>query len=60
MSGMKTESRDTPVIELDAERPKRIHEIHEKRLQRMRQAFEQALPLQTANKQKKQRKRKKR
>lgn len=40
---------DTP-IDFVAERERRIHDLHEKRLQDVRQAFEQALPL-TAGKQ---------
>lgn len=35
---------DTP-IDFTAERERRIHDLHEKRLQEVRQAFEQALPL---------------
>lgn len=35
---------DTP-IDFVAERERRIHDLHEKRLQDMRQAFAQALPL---------------
>ena len=35
---------DSP-IDFAAERERRIHDLHEKRLQEMRQAFEQALPL---------------
>lgn len=33
------------LIDFSAERGKRIHDVHEKRLQEMRQAFEQAMPL---------------
>lgn len=38
-------SRDNQLIDFSAERAKRIHDIHDKRLDEMRQAFEQALPL---------------
>ena len=33
------------LIDFTAERGKRIHDLHDKRLDEMRQAFEQALPL---------------
>lgn len=36
---------DDKLIDFSAERGKRIHDVHEKRLQEMRQAFEQAMPL---------------
>ncbi len=36
---------DDKVIDLSAERDKRIHDVHEKRLQEVRKAFEQVLPL---------------
>ncbi|MBG7026394.1 hypothetical protein I5J11_22070 [Pseudomonas aeruginosa] len=36
---------DDKVIALSAERDKRIHDVHEKRLQEVRKAFEQVLPL---------------
>lgn len=36
---------DEKLIDFTAERGKRIHDLHEKRLDEMRQAFEQALPL---------------
>lgn len=38
-------SNDDKLIDLSAERDKRIHDLHEKRLNEVRQAFEQALPL---------------
>ena len=38
-------SSDVKLIDFSAEREKRIHDIKEKRLVEMRQAFEQALPL---------------
>ena len=40
-----------------AERDKRIHDIHEKRLNDMRKAFEQAMPLSKGKKAKKPKKR---
>ena len=33
------------LIDFDAERAKRIHDLKEKRLNEVRQAFEQAMPL---------------
>lgn len=36
---------DLPPIDFAAERERRIHDLHEKRLQEVRQAFAQALPL---------------
>ncbi|MCQ4314293.1 hypothetical protein NAV33_20705 [Pseudomonas stutzeri] len=36
---------DVQLIDFSAEREKRIHDIKEKRLAEMRQAFEEALPL---------------
>ena len=38
------------LIDFDAERAKRIHDLKEKRLNEVRQAFEQAMPLATAKK----------
>ncbi|MCI0915680.1 hypothetical protein JNA64_00720 [Pseudomonas stutzeri] len=38
-------SSDAKLIDFSAEREKRIHDIKEKRLAEMRQAFEEALPL---------------
>ena len=38
-------SSEEKLIDLSAEREKRVHDIKEKRLAEMRQAFEQALPL---------------
>ncbi|MCP1649266.1 hypothetical protein [Pseudomonas nitroreducens] len=38
-------SNDDKLIDFTAERDKRIHDVHEKRLQDVRKAFEQALPL---------------
>ena len=36
---------DEKLIDFTAERGKRIHDLHDKRLEDLRQAFEQALPL---------------
>ncbi|TWI53521.1 hypothetical protein IQ22_02739 [Pseudomonas duriflava] len=36
---------DDKLIDFNSERSKRIHDLKEKRLNEMRQAFEQALPL---------------
>ena len=36
---------DDKLIDFSAERDKRIHDVHEKRLQEVRKAFEQVLPL---------------
>ncbi|EXF45199.1 hypothetical protein BAY1663_02411 [Pseudomonas sp. BAY1663] len=38
-------SSDEKLIDFNAERSKRIHDLNDKRLDEMRQAFEQALPL---------------
>lgn len=38
-------SNDDKLIDFSAERGKRIHDLHDKKLDEMRQAFEQALPL---------------
>ncbi|MGE4407150.1 hypothetical protein [Pseudomonas sp.] len=38
-------SSDEKLIDFSAERSKRIHDLNDKRLDEMRQAFEQALPL---------------
>ncbi|MBF6622312.1 MAG: hypothetical protein ITG05_02200 [Pseudomonas stutzeri] len=38
-------SSEVKLIDFSAEREKRIHDIKDKRLDEMRQAFEQALPL---------------
>ncbi|MEE9100169.1 MULTISPECIES: hypothetical protein [Pseudomonas] len=38
-------SNDDKLIDFASERDKRIHDVHEKRLQDVRQAFENALPL---------------
>ncbi|GLZ87193.1 hypothetical protein Pres01_32440 [Metapseudomonas resinovorans] len=38
-------SNDDNLIDFGAERDKRIHDVHDKRLDDMRKAFEQAMPL---------------
>ncbi|MBO3276406.1 hypothetical protein [Pseudomonas schmalbachii] len=38
-------SNDDNLIDLNAERDKRVHDVHEKRLQEVRKAFEKVLPL---------------
>lgn len=48
------------LIDFGTERAKRIHDIHDKRLDDMRQAFEQAMPLGKAGKAKRKGKSKKR
>ncbi len=40
-----TMSQDDKLIDLNAERAKRVHDLNEKRLNEVRQAFEQAMPL---------------
>ena len=39
------EMNDDKLIDFGSERDKRIHDLHDKKLDEMRQAFEQALPL---------------
>ncbi|AGI25519.1 hypothetical protein ACYCAX_12460 [Pseudomonas sp. MT3] len=43
-------SNDEKLIDFASERDKRIHDVHEKRLQDVRKAFENALPLSKARK----------
>jgi hypothetical protein len=43
-------SQDDNLIDFSAERAKRIHDLNDKRLNDMRQAFEQAMPLGKAKK----------
>lgn len=43
-------STDSKLIDFAAERDKRIHDLKEKRLNEVRQAFEQAMPLGKAKK----------
>ncbi|UCO99729.1 hypothetical protein LF844_07935 [Metapseudomonas lalkuanensis] len=50
-------SNDDNLIDFGAERDKRIHDVHEKRLNDMRKAFEQAMPLSKGKKGKKPKKR---
>jgi hypothetical protein len=38
-------SNDDKLIDFGSERDKRIHDLHDKRLDDMRKAFEQVLPL---------------
>lgn len=38
-------SEDAKLIDLGAERAKRVHDLNDKRLNGVRQAFEQAMPL---------------
>lgn len=38
-------SEDDKLIDLNAERAKRVHDLNDKRLNEVRQAFEQAMPL---------------
>lgn len=47
---------DKTVIDFQAERQQRLHDLHEKRLQAVRAAFESALPLPKAKKTAKKRK----
>lgn len=43
-------SKDDKLIDFAAERDKRIHDLRDKKLNEMRDAFEQALPLTQAKK----------
>ena len=38
-------SQDTNLVDLGAERAKRVHDLKEKHLNEVRKAFEQAMPL---------------
>ena len=38
-------SQENKLIDLGAERAKRVHDLNEKRLNEVRKAFEQAMPL---------------
>ncbi|WP_165493654.1 hypothetical protein [Phytopseudomonas daroniae] len=38
-------SNDVKLIDFNAERDKRIHDLRDKKLEEMRNAFEQALPM---------------
>ncbi|WJN61027.1 hypothetical protein [Pseudomonas sp. SO81] len=48
---------DDKLIDFIAERGKRIHDLHDKKLDDMRQAFEQAMPLKGKSKSKPKKKR---
>jgi len=43
-------SQDEKLIDLSTERAKRVHDLNEKRLNEVRKAFEQAMPLGKASK----------
>ncbi|WPN50015.1 MULTISPECIES: hypothetical protein [unclassified Pseudomonas] len=43
-------NQDDKLIDLNAERAKRVHDLNDKRLNEVRQAFEQAMPLGKAKK----------
>lgn len=43
-------SSDDNLVDFSAERSKRIHDLHDKKLDEMRQVFEQVLPLSKAKK----------
>ncbi|MES2870773.1 MAG: hypothetical protein V4749_14515 [Pseudomonadota bacterium] len=43
-------SQDNKLVDLGAERARRVHDLNEKRLNEVRQAFEQAMPLAKAKK----------
>ncbi|QVM97928.1 hypothetical protein JYG36_07000 [Pseudomonas sp. SORT22] len=45
-------SQENNLIDLGAERARRVHDLNEKRLNEVRQAFEQAMPLAKAKKKK--------
>ena len=50
-SGLKLlMSQDTNLVDLGAERAKRVHDLKENRLNEVRKAFEQAMPLAKAAK----------
>lgn len=53
-------SQEDKLIDLGAERAKRVHDLNEKRLNEVRQAFEQAMPLGKAGKKQKSKPKKKR
>ncbi|MCU1732074.1 MULTISPECIES: hypothetical protein [unclassified Pseudomonas] len=46
-------SQDDNLIDFGAERARRVHDLNEKRLNEVRKAFEQAMPLGAAKKGKK-------
>lgn len=43
-------SADEKLIDLGAERAKRVHDLNDKRLNEVRNAFEQAMPLESSKK----------
>lgn len=43
-------SNDEKLVDLSAERARRVHDLNDKRLNEVRQAFEQAMPLAKAKK----------
>jgi hypothetical protein len=45
-------SNDSKLIDFAAERDKRVHDLNDKRLKEVRDAFEQAMPLGKAKKKK--------
>lgn len=58
IGNMKKPIDDPILIDLSQERKKRIHDIHEKNLQEINDAFEKAFPLAKKRKIKKQKKKK--
>ncbi len=48
-----TMSQDDNLIDFGAERARRIHDLNDKRLNEVRKAFEQAMPIASAKKPKK-------
>lgn len=54
-----TMSDDHNLIDFSAERAKRVHDLNDKRLLEVRQAFEQAMPLSAARKKSKKKPKKK-
>ncbi|HZJ94572.1 MAG TPA: hypothetical protein VFD11_03235 [Thiopseudomonas sp.] len=55
-----SEKPEANVISLNSERKRRVHDLHEKRLQTVRAAFVQALPLSAVSTKKKKSKKKRR
>lgn len=53
-------NEDSNLIDFGSERDKRIHDLHDKRLNEMRSAFEQALPLNSSTKNRRSKPKKKR
>jgi hypothetical protein len=50
LDALNAMSQDDKLIDLNAERAKRVHDLNDKRLNEVRQAFEQAMPLGKAKK----------